>query len=267
MPIMCGIRFGDCQAMFGSSRKRGNYAAALLSAFVLSILAVWKAGLSEGHMKWNPDSLRTRMVETQLISRRLKDARVLEAMRVVERHRFVPTRMEHRAYEDNALPIGEGQTISQPYIVAYMTEALRLKGDEKVLEIGTGSGYAAAVLAQIGCDVYTIEIVPKLAKLARASLDEAGFARVHTRAGDGYFGWPEEAPFDAIIIAAAPEKVPQTLFEQLKPGGYLIAPVGPESGVQNLLRYRKTDEGTMVADTLIPVVFVPMTGETERKGK
>ena len=136
-----------------------------------------------------------------------------------------------------------------------------------MLEIGTGSGYAAAVLAQIGCDVYTIEIVPELAKRARASLDEAGFPQVHTRAGDGYFGWPEEAPFDAIIITAAPEKVPQTLFEQLKPGGYLIAPVGPEFGVQNLLRYRKTDEGTMVADTLIPVVFVPMTGETERKEK
>jgi protein-L-isoaspartate(D-aspartate) O-methyltransferase len=253
--------------MFESSRKRRNYAAALLSAFALSILAVWKMGLSEEPMKWNLDSLRNRMVEAQLISRGLKDARVLEAMRVVERHRFVPARIQRRAYEDNALPIGEGQTISQPYIVAYMTEALRLKGDEKVLEIGTGSGYAAAVLAQIGCDVYTIEIVPELAKRARASLDEAGFPQVHTRAGDGYFGWLEEAPFDAIVITAAPEKVPQTLFDQLKPGGYLIAPVGPESGVQNLLRYRKTDEGTMVADTLIPVVFVPMTGETERNTK
>ena len=185
----------------------------------------------------------------------------------MERHRFVPERIQRRAYEDNALPIGEGQTISQPYIVAYMTEVLKLQGHEKVLEIGTGSGYAAAVLAQIGCDVYTIEIVPELAKRARASLDEAGFAQVHTRIGNGYFGWPEEAPFDAVVITAAPEKVPQTLFDQLKPRGILVAPVGPEYGVQNLLRYRKTNEGTMIADTLIPVVFVPMTGETERKNK
>ncbi|MBU1936450.1 protein-L-isoaspartate(D-aspartate) O-methyltransferase [bacterium] len=253
--------------MFGSSCKRRNHAAVLFSAIGLSILAVWKMELSEGSMKWNPDLLRSLMVERQLIPRGIKDARVLEAMRVVERHRFVPLKIRRRAYQDTALPIGEGQTISQPYIVAYMTEALRLKGNEKVLEIGTGSGYAAAVLAQIGCDVYTIEIVPELAKRARQSLDEAGFPQVHTRAGDGYFGWPEEAPFDAIIITAAPEKVPLTLFEQLKPGGYLIAPVGPEFGVQNLLRYRKADEGAMIADTLIPVVFVPMTGETEQKGK
>jgi len=216
-------------------------------------------------MTWNPDSMRNKMVETQLLVRGIKDERVLEAMRKIPRHRFVPARMEHRAYEDNALPIGEGQTISQPYIVAYMTEALKLTGGEKVLEIGTGSGYEAAVLAELGCRVYTIEIIDELARMAERHLHEAGYAQVHVRTGDGYFGWPEEAPFDAIIITAAPERVPETLVEQLKPGGKLVVPVGPEYGVQNLLRLTKTEAGSVVTDTLIPVVFVPMTGEIERK--
>ncbi|MFH1011167.1 MAG: protein-L-isoaspartate(D-aspartate) O-methyltransferase [bacterium] len=216
-------------------------------------------------MTWTPDSMRSKMVETQLVFRGIQDERVLEAMRKIPRHRFVPQRIAHRAYEDNALPIGEGQTISQPYIVAYMTEALKLSGGEKVLEIGTGSGYEAAVLAELGCEVYTIEIIDELARMAQRHLHEAGYTQVHIRTGDGYFGWPEEAPFDAIIITAAPDRVPQTLVEQLKPGGRLVVPVGPEYGVQNLLRLTKTETGRVISDTLIPVVFVPMTGEIERK--
>jgi protein-L-isoaspartate(D-aspartate) O-methyltransferase len=248
-----------------SRRTRNVVIALVVLAFLLAVLVVRKTVMSEEPMSWNPDSLRAQMVETQLIYRGIKDERVLVAMRKIPRHRFVPERIEHRAYEDNALPIGEDQTISQPYIVAYMTEGLKLSGGEKVLEVGTGSGYEAAVLAEIGCEVYTIEIIPELTQVARRQLDEAGYPQVHTRTGDGYFGWPEEAPFDAIIITAAPTKVPTALFEQLKPGGRMIVPVGPEYGVQNLLRLTKTEAGQVKTDTLIPVIFVPMTGEIERK--
>lgn len=256
--------------MSENSSTRGRRRAAVSLVILASLLALfvlWKAVVSEEPMNWNPDSLRSKMVESQLILRGVKDKRVLAAMRAVPRHRFVPQRIARRAYEDNALPIGEGQTISQPYIVAYMTEALKLSEGDKVLEVGTGSGYEAAVLAEMGCDVYTIEIIPELTQSARLHLDEAGYTQVHTRTGDGYFGWPEEAPFDAIIITAAPEKVPDLLLEQLKPGGRLVVPVGPEYGVQNLLRLRKTGEGDVVTDTLIPVVFVPMTGEIDRNKK
>jgi protein-L-isoaspartate(D-aspartate) O-methyltransferase len=251
-----------------TSRGRRHAAIPLVTlAFLIVLFVLWKAVVSEEPMGWNPDSLRSEMVESQLVWRGIKDERVLAAMRTVPRHRFVPQRIERRAYEDNALPIGEGQTISQPYIVAYMTEALKLSEGEKVLEIGTGSGYEAAILAEMGCDVYTIEIVPELTKSARRHLDEAGYSQVHTRTGDGYFGWPEEAPFNGIIITAAPGRVPDSLLEQLAPGGRLVVPVGPEYGVQNLLCLLKTEEGTVVTDTLIPVVFVPMTGEIERHKK
>jgi protein-L-isoaspartate(D-aspartate) O-methyltransferase len=254
--------------MFPNSNGRGprlGITAFLILVALLLLIVLRKGLISEVPMTHNPDSLRSKMVETQLVFRGIKDERVLAAMRKIPRHRFVPAQIEHRAYEDNALPVGEGQTISQPYIVAYMTEALELTGGEKVLEIGTGSGYEAAVLAEMGCDVFTIEILDELAQRARRHLDEVGYKQVHVRTGDGYFGWPEETPFDAIIITAAPERVPERLIEQLKPGGRLVIPVGPEYGVQNLLRLTKIDEGRIDTDTLIPVVFVPMTGEIERR--
>lgn len=205
---------------------------------------------------------RLRMVAEQVASRGIEDPRVLEAMRRVPRHRFVPESCQDDAYADHPLPIGHGQTISQPYIVAFMTEALRLRGGEKVLEIGTGSGYQAAVLAELGCEVYTMEIVEPLAREAGERLRALGYERVHVRAGDGYRGWPEAAPFDAVIVTAAPDHVPQPLVEQLMPGGRLVLPVGDLW--QELVLVEKTADGTVQRD-LLPVRFVPMTGKAERR--
>ena len=204
---------------------------------------------------------RARMVETQIAARGVKNERVLAAMRRAPRHEFVPTNLQRLAYADHALPIGLEQTISQPYIVAFMSEALALEGDEKVLEIGTGSGYQAAVLAELAGAVYTIEIVPELAARARAALDHTGYDRVNTRTGDGYRGWPEEAPFDAIILTAAPDHVPQPLLDQLAVGGRLILPLGGDW--QELVLLTKTAAGGVTRRTLLPVRFVPMTGEAE----
>jgi protein-L-isoaspartate(D-aspartate) O-methyltransferase len=198
------------------------------------------------------------MVNEQIGGRGLRDPAVIEAMRDVPRHEFVPRELEARAYEDRPLPIGYGQTISQPYIVAFMSEALELRGGERVLEIGTGSGYQAAVLARLAGEVYSIEIVPELAESARATLQRLGCERVHVRTGDGYRGWPEAAPFDAIILTAAPEHVPQPLLDQLAVGGRMVLPLGEHD--QDLVRLRKTAEG-IARETLIPVRFVPMTGE------
>jgi protein-L-isoaspartate(D-aspartate) O-methyltransferase len=209
---------------------------------------------------------RARMVEDQLAAQGISDARVLAAMRKVPRHELVPRSVRRLAYADRPLPIGEGQTISQPYIVAYMTEQLRLRGGERVLEVGTGSGYQAAVLAQMGAEVYTIEIVPALARRAAADLKRLGYARVKVREGDGYRGWPEAAPFDAIVVTAAPPEVPAPLIEQLKPGGRLVLPVG--EGWQELLLITKDASGRVHRKTLLPVLFVPMTGEAQKtKGK
>lgn len=177
---------------------------------------------------------RKRMVETQMRARDIRDERVLAAMETVRRHEFVPADVITQAYNDYPLPIGYGQTISQPYIVALMTQLLELKPNAKVLEIGTGSGYQAAVLAELTDHVYSIEIVPQLAERARATLDRLGYQRVTTRTGDGYWGWPEEAPFDAIIVTAAPDHVPQPLLEQLADGGRMVIPVGPPGGYQSL---------------------------------
>ena len=206
-------------------------------------------------------ALRTRMVSTQLEARGIKDARVLTAMRTVPRHEFVPRTLVAWAYDDSPLPIGHDQTISQPYIVALMTELAALGPTTKVLEIGTGSGYQAAVLAEVAKDVYSIEIVEPLARRAEATLRRLGYARVHVRSGDGYRGWPEAAPFDAVIVTAAPGKVPAPLLEQLAPGGRLVIPVGTDD--QMLEVHRRTDAGVMVERT-IPVRFVPMTGEARR---
>ena len=203
-----------------------------------------------------------RMVDEQLLPRDITDPHLLEAMRRVPRDRFVPPDQREWAYEDRPLPIGYRQTISQPYIVAYMTQALRLAPDAKVLEVGTGSGYQAAVLAELGAAVYTIEIIPELATRARASLTELGYTNVRVRQGDGYAGWPEEAPFDAVIVTAAPDHIPQPLVDQLAVGGRLIVPVG--QGRQMLTILTRTEDG-LEETTTLPVRFVPMTGEAQRR--
>jgi len=207
---------------------------------------------------------RNRMVQEQIIARGVRDTLVLNAMRRVPRHRYVPDAMRSYAYEDEPLPIGHNQTISQPYIVAFMTEALSLRGDETVLEIGTGSGYQAAVLAEIVRAVYTIEIVEPLAAAAERLLKAEGYTNVHCRAGDGYRGWPEQAPFDAVIVTAAPKHVPEPLVQQLKNGGRLVVPVGEWS--QELILLIREGE-TVREKRLLPVRFVPMTGEAERQKK
>lgn len=188
----------------------------------------------------------------------VRDSATLAAMRAVPRHEFVLPRDRAAAYEDHPLPIGAGQTISQPSLVAFMTEALRPRPGIKVLEIGTGSGYQAAVLAEIGCRVYSIEIVRALADGARTRLERLGYGRVTVRHGDGYLGWPEVAPFDAIILTAAPDSVPSALVRQLAAGGRLVAPVGPEDGVQELVLLEKDEAGQVHTRPLLPVRFVPM---------
>lgn len=204
--------------------------------------------------------LREKMVREQLQARDIRDPLVIGAMLKVPRHEFVPENLVSAAYEDNALPLAMRQTISQPYIVAYMTQALKLKGTEKVLEIGTGSGYQAAVLAEIVPDVYTIEILPELHVYAQSRLNKLGYRNIHSRIGDGYMGWPEAAPFDCIIVTAAPSEVPQPLLDQLKEGGRLVIPIGEMN--QDLVIYEKHPDG-VTRKTLIPVRFVPMTGKAE----
>lgn len=203
---------------------------------------------------------REQMVAQQIEARGVRDPLVLKALRSVPRHRFVAPGDEGEAYDDNPLSIGHDQTISQPYIVAYMTEQLELGPDDRVLEIGTGSGYQTAVLAEIAQSVDTIEIVPELGRRARRILEELGYENVRFRIGDGYAGWPERAPYDAIIVTAAPPRIPQPLVDQLREGGRMVIPVG--TSFQELLLLRKTAEG-LSRERLIPVRFVPMTGEAQ----
>ena len=205
--------------------------------------------------------LRERMVRDQLQARDVKDPRVLAAMLKVPRHEFVPRNIIGAAYEDSALPLMLGQTISQPYIVGYMTQALNLKGMERVLEIGTGSGYQAAVLAEMVAEVYTIEIIPELTDRAKEILARVGYKNIHFKTGDGYAGWPEHAPFDAIIVTAAPDHVPQPLIDQLKQGGRMIIPIGRFE--QDLQLLEKGPSGVSRRST-IPVRFVPMTGKAQQ---
>ncbi len=206
--------------------------------------------------------LRRRLVDGVLAKQGITDARVLAAMRRVPRHRFVPEKFRAFAYRNRPLPIGEGQTISQPFVVAYMTQLARVRPDMTVLEIGTGSGYQAAVLAEIAGAVYTIEIVEALGRRATALLADLGYTNIHARIGDGYQGWPEHAPFDAILVTAAPEHVPQPLVEQLALGARMVIPVG--GGSQELRVITKTADGARTERDL-PVRFVPMTGEAERR--
>jgi len=207
---------------------------------------------------------RKEMVIAQIEARGIIDPNTLRAMQTVPRHAFVRAGDQRYAYFDHPLPIGNDQTISQPYIVAFMTEALRLTPESKVLEIGTGSGYQAAVCAEIAAEVYTIEIVEPLAKSAKELLKKLGYPNVFVRAGDGYFGWPEKAPFDAIIGTAAAGRVPEPLLEQLKPAGRMILPVEGRFGFQYLVLITKDDKGNISRSNVMPVQFVPMTGEVQK---
>jgi len=207
---------------------------------------------------------REAMVTRQIQDRGIADERVLAAMRKVERHRFVPEKYQTKAYKDYPLPIGENQTISQPYIVGLMTDLLDLDGTEKVLEIGTGSGYQAAVLAELAAEVYTIEIVEPLADQAVVLLRELGYKNITVRCGDGFAGWPELAPFDAIIVTCAPPKIPQPLIDQLALGGRLVIPVG---NIYQELILLERKENELVTTRITPVRFVPMTGNGIRNGR
>ena len=233
-------------------RAWGQYGAALV--------VVTTACSSSSAERQSParEADRARMVNEQLKARDIRDQPVLHAMLKVPRHLFVPVSLRGQAYSDSPLPIGHDQTISQPYIVAFMTQALKIEPGDRILEIGTGSGYQAAILGLLARDVYTIEIVQPLAERSRATLAEQGHRNVHVRHGNGYLGWPEHAPFDRIMVTAAPDEVPPALVEQLKVGGLMAIPVGTTS--QELRILRRTSTGVQTLDTL-PVRFVPMTGK------
>jgi protein-L-isoaspartate(D-aspartate) O-methyltransferase len=219
--------------------------------------AMCTAPRADGDDQW--EAARKRMVAEQLRARDVRDPRVLAAMERVPRHLLVPDDVRAEAYEDHPLPIGHGQTISQPYIVGFMTQALDVRPDHRVLEIGTGSGYQAAVLGELAREVYTIEIVEPLAASARVALERLEYRNVYVRAGNGYLGWPEKAPFDRIIVTTAPEEIPPALVEQLAVGGIMAIPVGGGM-LQELRILRRTERGMDLLDTL-PVRFVPMTGK------
>ena len=226
-------------------------------------VGVWFAGTVVSSQAQEPRGeapfRRERAAMVELIVRRgVDDSATLAALRAVPRHQFVPAEFQDQAYGDHPIPIGLGQTISQPYIVAYMTEMARARSGLKVLEVGTGSGYQAAVLAQIGCRVFSIEIFQAHSDSARARLARLGFAAVNVRHGDGHFGWPEEAPFDAILVTAAAGYIPPALVDQLKPGGRMIIPVGSAGGVQNLIQVEKRPDGKVTTRSLLPVAFVPL---------
>ena len=216
-----------------------------------------KPGITEAEFKVR----RLRMVQEQIRAREIHDDAVLAAMAKVPRHRFVPAALADKAYNDHPLPIGQGQTISQPYIVAYMTQAAEVGAGEKVLEVGTGSGYQAAVLGELAKKVYTIEIISELAEGARGTLAVLGYNNVHVKAGNGYLGWPEQAPFDAIVVTAAPDEIPKALIEQLAVNGKLVIPVG--DWYQEMVILTKTQAGVVEKRT-IPVRFVPMTGKPKQ---
>lgn len=233
--------------------KKPSLAVVILILFSALLMGLTREDSSNYRLQ------REKMVSSQIRSRGISDKKVLNAMTQVARHDFVPEELIPQAYADHPLPIGEGQTISQPYIVALMTASLKLKGDERVLEIGTGSGYQAAILANIVEKVYSIEIRKKLYEKTSRLLDSLGYTSVKTRHGDGYFGWPEAAPFDGIMITAAVDHIPPPLLKQLKDGGRLILPLGNPFSYQNLSLVTKHGEDYTVKQ-IIGVLFVPMTG-------
>jgi protein-L-isoaspartate(D-aspartate) O-methyltransferase len=246
-------------------RRRASGLVLIIVVAGLLVLASLGHGLFPGAVPTPGDAdkqyavLRQQMVHDGIIGWGIESPEVIRAMGTVPRHAFVPVEYLDQAYENHPLPIGHGQTISQPYIVALMTEALDLQPGEKVLEIGTGSGYQAAVLAECGAEVYSIEIIGALADEARAHLKATGYDRVHVRHADGYWGWPEEAPFDGIIVTAAPDHVPQPLLDQLKSGGILVIPIGPPGGYQELWRIERQANGDISSISLGGVRFVPLT--------
>jgi protein-L-isoaspartate(D-aspartate) O-methyltransferase len=240
----------------GRRRRSAVATVALLVACAVGVT------LAQPDRDPNRSEERRRMVERQIEARGVGDPRVIDAMRAVPRHRFVPERLQDQAYADTPLPIGLEQTISQPYIVAYMTEALQLSPTATVLEVGTGSGYQAAVLAEVARQVYSIEIVPELADRSANVLTALGYSNIELRQGDGYRGWPEAAPFDGIIVTAAPDHIPPALIDQLAVGGRLVIPVG--SLAQEMRVITKTEDGP-ISETTIPVRFVPMTGEAREQ--
>ncbi len=237
--------------------------ARLWQFLIVAMLAVTGCG-QEAAPVVDLTSERQRMVQEQLMSRGIHDERVLAAMAKVPREEFVPADERAAAYTDHPLPIGYDQTISQPYIVAFMTEQLHPKPSDRVLEIGTGSGYQAAILAELVAEVYTIELVEPLARNAEATLARLGYKNLHVKVGDGYKGWPENAPFDAIIVTCAPDRVPRPLTDQLKDGGRMIIPVGNRFAQELYLLEKKN--GQLKESAVLPVRFVPMAGEaSERK--
>jgi len=239
--------------MIANKGKQGEYIAKVIFLALIFFIFTEKRILAAQDF----EKLRNNMVEKQLKARNIKSEAVLDAMRTVPRHLFVPENMQSRAYDDSPLPIGLKQTISQPYIVAFMTEQLELVPGMKVLEIGTGSGYQAAILAQMGCEVYTIELLEELAVRAEKVLAGLNFDNVKVKTGNGFLGWPEKAPFDAIMVTAAPDTIPEKLIEQLKDGGKMIVPVGPVNAVQLLKLIIKKDT-MIIEENLLPVRFVPM---------
>ncbi len=224
---------------------------------VIIVCALLSVCWTCGGRSETPEQARARMVREQIAGRDVRDPRVLDAMRRVPRHLFVSPELAARAYEDHPLPIGSGQTISQPYIVAFMTEQLRPQPEHTALEVGTGSGYQAAVLSLLVKQLYTIELLPELAKMASERLKSLRYTNVEVRQGDGFAGWPEHAPFDRIIVTAAPEQIPPALLEQLKPGGRMVIPTGRE-GRQQLRVVEKNEKGDVKVRTVMPVAFVPM---------
>jgi len=243
------------QALLQSLNPLDSYFGAVYSHYMNT---VHSSGSSQGdkyvEKRWD-------MVENQIVSRGIKNAKVIDAMLKVKRHLFLPENYIDSAYADNPIPIGKEQTISQPYIVALMTELLGPLPGKKILEVGTGSGYQAAVLAETGCDVYTVEIIEDLATQSRKILDESGYSNIKFRIGDGYEGWEEHAPFQGIIVTAAPAQIPEKLVDQLSTGGRLVIPVGDTN--QELLLIEKTIEG-ITKKRITSVRFVPMTEQSKR---
>ena len=254
------------QQLFSSSitDKRSLFAWTIALFLQVSppIFALQQDSL-QGEIPASLVAARRVMIDRDLRGRGIKDPRVLAAMETVPRHLFIPEHLRRFAYEDRPLPIGEGQTISQPYVVAYMTELLELRGNEKVLEIGTGSGYQAAVLARLAAEVYSIEIIPALSHSAKAVIDQLGLKNIYLKVGDGFFGWEEKAPFDAILLTAAAPQVPKALWRQLRDGGRIIMPRGEPWQSQRVVRVRKVGDKEIVEE-LKEVLFVPLTGEIQK---
>lgn len=245
---------------FKKKARPGIYFPGLVLMAIIHLVGASSGSESDPYL-----SLRLGMVEKQLKGRDIQDPKVLEVMARVPRHVFVPTGLAREAYADHPLPIGEGQTISQPYIVALMTQVAKVKTQEKILEIGTGSGYQAAVLAEFTDRVHTIEIRPRLAQQAQERLKTLGYKKVHVKQGDGYYGWPEEAPFDVIMITAAVNHIPPPLVQQLNRGGRLILPLGNTTFFQTLTLVTKGHDGKLAVQHLTTVSFVPMIGDAQNR--